>query len=220
VKTVLATPLLKEFSASAQAFLKANGDEVIKAIAVCRTPLGAGLNKVLDLITRGGWEEAKKSLNMDKLYHTFMRVTYGDKVVVIEKNDRPQFTKSQGNMKRENEERINVDVRDGLTINKMMSNAIGRVGHTKFFVYDAFSTNCQRFLNDCLTSSPQIAYTAGVKAFVMQDAKGLLEKQPKVIGLIAKAATNLVNKAKHAYTAIPDVAAKEVPEAAPVEEFA
>jgi hypothetical protein len=209
VAKVIDTPLLKDFSSQAKAFLERNGEGIINAIQVCRTPLSQALNKLIDVVTSGGWEEAKKSLNMDKLYHTFMRISYDDKVVILEKNDRPQFTPSKPNVSRKDEERIDVQVRPGLTINKMMENAIKRAGNTRFFVYDAFSTNCQCFVKDCLSASDQINYSAQVSAFTMQDVKSLVEKQPWYLRVIAKGATDLVNKAKHAYEEIPDVAEPE-----------
>ena len=209
VRKVIDTPLLKDFSPAAKAFLERSGDAIIKSIQVCRTPLSAALNKLVDTVTSGKWEEAKKSLNMDKLYHTYMRICYDDKAVILEKNDRPQFTPSKPNATRTNEEHVQVTVRDGLTISKMMENAIKKVGNTRFFVYDAFSTNCQCFVKDCLTSSPQINYSPQVNAFTVQNVQALVEKQPWYVRIIAKGATDLVNKAKHAYEEIPDVVEPE-----------
>ena len=220
VRKVIDTPLLKDFSPAAKAFLERSGDAIIKSIQVCRTPLSQALNKLVDTITSGKWEEAKKSLNMDKLYHTYMRICYQavpavgaepleTKAVILEKNDRPQFTPSKPNATRSNEEHVQVTVRDGLTISKMMENAIKKVGNTRFFVYDAFSTNCQCFVKDCLTSSPQINYSPQVNAFTVQNVQALVEKQPWYVRIIAKGATDLVNKAKHAYEEIPDVVEPE-----------
>jgi hypothetical protein len=189
-------PLLKSFSNAAKNFLRTNGGGVIKAIQVCRTPLSNTIQALLNLITFGQFNEARKQLNMDRLFHLYMRISYNlngaNKQIILEKNQMPVF--SFPNVRR-GEENISVPVSGQLMLEDMCSNAIKKVGNNRYFVYNAFSNNCQQFINDNLNSSPQIATNANIQNFIMQDVTTLISKQPWYTAKVASFITNFANKA-------------------------
>jgi len=176
-------------------FLEKKGDGVIDRILVCRTPISSAIQKVLNALSLGKFEEAKKDLVLDKLYHTFMRLSYvlngAHHEVVLEKNEKPYFTESRG---RSQEENMVVSVGPGLTIKDFVNNAIRKVGFNRYFVYDAFTNNCQRFVLDNLTSSPQVQVSPQVIAFVNQNAEQLLSRIPGYVSPISRVLTNTANR--------------------------
>jgi len=175
-------------------FLEKKGDGVIDRIMVCRTPISSAIQKVLNALSLGKFEEAKKDLVLDKLYHTFMRLSYvlngAHHEVVLEKNEKPYFSESRG---RSQEENMVVPVA-GLNIKDFVNNAIHKVGFNRYFVYDAFTNNCQRFVLDNLTSSPKVQVSPQVIAFVNQNAEQLLSRIPGYVSPISRVLTNTANR--------------------------
>ena len=51
-------------------FLEKKGAGVIERILVCRTPVSGTIQRVLNLLSLGKFDEAKRDLVLDKLYHT------------------------------------------------------------------------------------------------------------------------------------------------------
>jgi hypothetical protein len=58
------------------------------------------------------------------------------------------------------------------TINSLPQNTLNRIGSSKFYFYQASSTNCQRFINDILQSNG--LSTSENNFFVSQDNESLL----------------------------------------------
>ena len=193
-------PLLKNFSRQAQAFLSENGDSVIQRIEVSRTLLSSAMNKMLNLVSLGKFNEAKDDLNMDKLYHLFMIITYyknGMKQVILEKNERPRFVQANAR----GGEMVSIPISPSLTINEMCNNAIKSVGASRYFVYDAFNRtnaggNCQRFIDDNLRCSREISYTQQARQFILQNAQELIKRLPQYTGNVAQALTNFFSRLK------------------------
>jgi hypothetical protein len=82
----------------------------------------------------------------------------------------------------------------GLTIKDFVANAIRKAGFNRYFVYDAFTNNCQRFVLDNLTSSPQVQVSPAVIAFVNQNAEQLLSRIPGYVQPISHLLTNTANR--------------------------
>lgn len=194
-------PLLKHFSASSQAFLNRCGNGVITHIQISRTLIQAPMHSLLNLITIGKWNEARNDLKFDKLYHLFMIISYklNGRInqVILEKNERPQFVQANAR----GGEMINVPVDSNLTITDFCDNAIKRVGVSRYFVYDAFNRtnaggNCQRFVDDNLSSSRGVRYISTMREFVMQSVDELIKRLPDYTGNVAQAVTNFFSKLK------------------------
>ena len=194
-------PLLKHFSSSSQAFLNKCGNGIITHIKVSRTLIQAPMNTLLNFITLGKWKEAKNDLNIDKLYHLYMIITYklDGKLsqVILEKNERPRFVQANAR----GGEAIDVPVSPNITLTEFCDNAIKRVGVNRYFIYDAFNRtnaggNCQRFVDDNLSSSRSVHYIATMKEFVLQSVDELIKRLPQYTGNVAQAATNFFSRLK------------------------
>jgi len=195
-------PLLKNFSSAAQRFLASNGEGLILKVIVSRTLITNAMHTLLNLITRGDWNNAKQMCAFDKLYHLYMTITYkinGQvKQIILEKNERPQFNQASD---RKGAEHIQVPVIGDVTITEMCNNAIKRVGPSRYFVYDAFNRtnqagNCQRFIDDNLASSKSFSYYQQARAFILQNVSELIRYIPNYTGNVAQAVTSFFSKLK------------------------
>jgi hypothetical protein len=77
-----------------------------------------------------------------------------------------------------------------LTMNLLLANAISRKGKQAIFHYDAFSTNCQRFVLDVLSAS-QVPVPAHVVSFILQDVKDI---SPSWVKRLTGSATSLASR--------------------------
>jgi transglutaminase-like putative cysteine protease len=85
-------------------------------------------------------------------------------------------------------------VRAGLTIKDFVGNAIRKAEYKRYFVYDAFTNNCQRFVLDNLTSSPQVQVSPAVTQFVNQNAEQLLSRIPGYVQPVSHFLTSTANR--------------------------
>lgn len=172
------------------------GDGMVVSLLVRREPIQSMINTALNFITRGQWNKAKDQMPYDKLYHLSMVASVvmpdGSTVpIVIEKNEVINIStdyKSSGKM-----EFVNIPVTEQLTLRQMMDKAQAAGDAESWWRYDAFSYNCQAFINRILDAnglnSPQI------QSFVLQDVNTLLQKLPSYTSPLARTMTNLAGLA-------------------------
>ena len=165
-------------------FLRLHGNKHIRKITVSRTPIGAKIKYVADLITLGGFSANMKKLNYEDVYHLFMLVELDDGTLFrIEKNSRIDITL---NDRRLGDTMINIDNIEN-TLNDMFEFSERLYGVERIYRYDPFKTNCQMLLVDLLSSIDKI--NPKLKQYIMQSASSLIESD--IIKHIAKGATDV-----------------------------
>ena len=176
---------------SARAYLAKNGAGVIQNITIQRTPIQSVIDKALNFLTLGKFQEAKQKYSYDNLFHLSMACVYmidgRIERVFIEKNEVIRISESY-NIKKDTQI-MPVPYEPGtLTLGAMMSKAAEKAGPS-FYTYDAFTNNCQVFINTILDANN--LNTSEVRAFVMQDAPAILRELPEYAGALTKTITNL-----------------------------
>jgi hypothetical protein len=83
-----------------------------------------------------------------------------------------------------------------LTLNQFIHNAQNIVSPEQFYLYSAFSTNCQHFITTLLKGSN--LFTPFFDQFINQDARAIIEGLPH-FETIANTATDLAGRLQHAY---------------------
>ncbi len=172
------------------------GDGMVVSLLVRREPIQSMINKALNFITMGQWNKAKDQMPYDKLYHLSMVATVvmpdGSTVpIVIEKNEVINIStdyKSSGKM-----EFVNIPVIGELTLRQMMDKAQAAGDAESWWRYDAFTYNCQAFINRILDANG--LNTPQIQSFVMQDVNTLLQKLPAYTSPLAKTLTNIAGLA-------------------------
>jgi hypothetical protein len=79
-----------------------------------------------------------------------------------------------------------------ITLNELMDKAAKTIGDS-FFTYDAFTNNCQIFLNNILTANG--INTPEISAWILQPADGLLAQLPSYVSPFARVITNVAGLA-------------------------
>lgn len=163
------------------------GDLKINSLQIARTPIMNAIDKALNVLSFGKWDDLKKEYNYDKLFHLALIANVGSKNLVIEKNETININTSYKVSK--DTEIMDVPLDDkNFTSNEMLNKTLERIGPERFFLYDGFKYNCQVFVRDCLESEG--LYGQREKDFLFQDLEELSKKVPSLTKKIMRLATD------------------------------
>ena len=185
-------PRLDGYNNISKKTIEQYGNMPIKQLFILRTPISGGLNKVINFVSLGKWDELKKKYAFDSLFHlSLVALLENGKNIIIEKNDvvniSPEYKMYPTS------ETVDIPIGNDLTINKILDTARTKVGDNTFFSYDAFNkgqaTNCQGFLKILLEN--QGLYSEQAKNFLFQDLENIYNELPSYVPKIMKGATTL-----------------------------
>ena len=172
------------------------GNWNVIGLKVRREPIKAMLNQVLDAITLGKWSKAKDELAYDKVFHLSLIVTLQSPTtnetndILVEKNE--VINMADNYDVNNNQEYFIVPVTRRFTLNTMMNSA-QRLGGKDFFKYNAFTNNCQMFIDLLLNAvglnSPQ------AKEFILQSTEELAKRLPEYTPAVAQVTTDIAGLA-------------------------
>lgn len=177
-------------SPSIRKFLQANGGAKITKITVSRKPIISAIDKIANFVSLGKWNENKKKLNYDNVFHLFMTITLDNgKTFKLEKNHVPAI--SAPSAKDPKQEDIDVPA-PNISLADFFAGGEKKAGSPeKFWVYDAISANCQYFLKWLLQGAGK--WTEPLNKFISQNTAKLIEGLPW-FETIAKKFTDIANK--------------------------
>ena len=175
--------------------IKQYGDKKILQVTILRKPVERGIQKLLNLITMGGFNKAKKEMNYDEVYHLFVNMHLENgQIVGVEKNQRVNVNLSgfpTSGLDPSNILKINCNVllKEMFEKAERSSFADRRASEQSgesFYRYNAVTANCQRFISVLM----QAGGITGTDIFVMQDATQLIKNSGlrRVAGVITDAA--------------------------------
>lgn len=191
---VLTTQQRQDYPPKVRDVLRQYGSGQVYDLLIMREPVQSYIDKALNVITLGKWNEAKRELNYDRLFHlsmiAFLSMPNGSKAQLkIEKNEVINITP---NIKSHVGESIHVPVPCCITLGEMMKKAEEATG-PGFFTYEAFNNNCQIFLLSILKANGLA--TRDIDSFIKQNAEELLKRLPSYTRPFAKAITGLAGVA-------------------------
>jgi hypothetical protein len=161
-------------------------DEPITSIQIIRTPIESYINKALNLLSLGKWDQVVKEMGYDKLFHLsiFLNNKY-----VFHKIEVP--TLSQETPIRQNSEIKNVNISSlrNNSISKFIDETRRYMGDENFSKYDPASLNCQHFITAALSANNII--TPELNTFINQDAIQIFQKLPKYVKDVATTITDI-----------------------------
>jgi hypothetical protein len=150
--------------------IKQYGDRRIMQVTILRKPVQGGVQKLLNLITLGGFNRAKNEMKYDEVYHLYVNMTLDNgQTIGIEKNQRVNVAAAgfpTAGLEASNMLKINCNV-----VLKDMIEKAEQAGGDTFYRYNAVTANCQRFISVLMNSSG----ITGTDNFVMQDATQLIK---------------------------------------------
>jgi len=181
----------KSFSNNINKILKKYGKEPIVAIRVGRRAINTKVETAFNLISAGKWAENRKKYYYDVLFHLFIIITLEDGTKIsLEKNSIPTMTVNDSRCSEQNVKCEEIAYKSkSITLEELVVKPLERIGKEDYFIYSPFSTNCQRFVGDILTTFN--LYSDKVKQFVYQDITELVKDLPFYVKLIGKTVTDV-----------------------------
>jgi hypothetical protein len=191
VTDVLSNGLREDMPPSGRKILEEHSGEVITEIVVARVPIKAWLNKVINWVSNGQFEQNLKELNYDKAFHLMMGIRTSNNSYLTEKNEVVKLIKeswSGGDKNKSDAQRMVVKVTKRITLAELFNKSVDKYGKNRIFIYDSRNDNCQQFISDLISSSGLM--TNALHTFIMQDAETIY-KDMGLLGMVNRKVTDL-----------------------------
>jgi hypothetical protein len=187
--TSLATP--GKLNPSSQRWLAENENYDVVGLTARRAPVSSWIEFFFSLLTEGKWDEAKKKVGYDKMFHLALGLTIrkpdgSTKESKLEKLSQPNFTddvKPDRGL-----ETMPIAVPQPIKVGELIRKTQLAMGD-KFYSYNAFQNNCQNFVMAILDANGLA--TPEIRGFVFQPVDELLKEQPEWTENFSKSITNL-----------------------------
>lgn len=144
----------------------------IRSLKIIRTPIESWINKAINFISLGKWNEVKRQFKYDDLFHLALIANVNGTDVVIEKNEVINVGTTYRTTKQT--EQRPVPFTGTLTIEQLLEGARRRMGDQKFYSYEGFSNNCQTFIMNILAGAGLL--NADREKFIRQDLSEFIKK--------------------------------------------
>jgi|SRR5208283_3190947 len=163
------------FKPSMRKFLKNIGNTPIYKISICRRPLSSKFSTIINVINTLTASLTKfKPKTHDQLFHLFLILELIDnKKIILEKNEDLHIEYYNKSNVDEVIDLTSYDPKQNKTINELLNKVIEVYGKERIFEYNAFTTNCQRFVIDILKAN-NIYIDDNIHNFILQDVKNLV----------------------------------------------
>ena len=185
----------KKLPSSIQPLFEKYKNFKIISFQIRREPILAFVDKFINFISFGKFNEAKKNLGYDKMFHLslILQLENGPKLL-IEKNERINMTLNwkDGNQVQYFPASGSIPIPGNPTLGEFYDRTLKAVGDHQFFTYNAFAQNCQAFISDLLRSNNALSDDA--RNFVMQDAQTVIKQLPFYVSKIAQFSTDTAGR--------------------------
>jgi hypothetical protein len=159
-------------------------NEKINSLKVVRTPIAGIVNKLLNILSFGAFQNTLKEIGYDRAFHLTLWIN--DKYT-LEKNEVIRL--KMGNPVKKGSEIMTVAGVPSITIQELIDKTRERMGPERFSNYNPATNNCQDFILAILTainaSNPQLT------AFIKQDAQQIYAKMPRFVSKFSELATDI-----------------------------
>lgn len=154
-------------------FFRDAGFLKISKIVVKKQPINDMIDKALNFLSLGKFQDKKSEMGYDKLFHLYIIFELENgKMYMAEKNELIKITDKIRNDTKETEtmqcETPDVDIFNFFDKTKEL------LGDYKFFTYDPLTLNCQNFIFNLLSCNGII--TEQLKGFILQQMEGALDE--------------------------------------------
>jgi hypothetical protein len=166
------------------------GDYLVVGLTLRRDPIESFINLALNAITLGNWSQAKAKANYDRMFHLGVEVEVSKgndtKKLIVEKNEVINVAPAKPR-KRDTEFMPVPAPSPPVDLRTFLQRAQDQ--KQDYFLYDAFSNNCQDFIQHLLRANGVL--TRANDQFIKQDTNALIKELPSYTSKVARAITDL-----------------------------
>lgn len=175
----------KQFPKSARDFLTKYKDAKISNFIIRKNPIQSGVEKVLNFISQGKYNEIKEDYAYDTMYHLRLDFEIDGRIYMTEKTANIQF---RNGMTTEEDEVYKINSDKVIPLLTAVENTYKKMG-SNFFSYDAFTNNCQNYILNFLSSNGLL--TGDAKNFIYQPVDDMVKKLPSYVKKFASGVTKV-----------------------------
>ena len=186
------------YTKSASKIIEEFGNYEITALQIYRTPLNKMIDFVVNAFTLGYWNNTMKQFGFDRFFHLALVATikikqgndFISRNIIIEKNE--VINVSTSYRTQDNTETYNISLGTlpkRTTIRSLLDRTRKRMGDDRYFLYDAFSNNCQYFVKNILEANNVL--TTSAEKFLFQDIRELASALPSLLKKTARTITDI-----------------------------
>ena len=175
----------KQFPKSARDFLTKYKDAKISNFVIRKNPIQSGVEKVLNFISQGKYNEIKEDYAYDTMYHLRLDFEIDGRIYMTEKTANIQF---RNGMTTEEDEVYKISSDKSIPLLTAVENTYKKMG-SNFFSYDAFTNNCQNYIMNFLSANGLL--TGDAKNFIYQPIDDMVKKLPSYVKKFASGVTKI-----------------------------
>jgi hypothetical protein len=175
----------KQFPKSARDFLTKYKDAKISNFVIRKNPIQSGVEKVLNFISQGKYNEIKEDYAYDTMYHLRLDFEIDGRIYMTEKTANIQF---RNGMTTEEDEVYKISSDKSISLLTAVENTFKKMG-SNFFSYDAFTNNCQNYIMNFLSANGLL--TGDAKNFIYQPVDDMVKKLPSYVKKFASGVTKI-----------------------------
>jgi len=175
----------KQFPKSARDFLTKYKDAKISNFVIRKNPIQSGVEKVLNFISQGKYNEIKEDYAYDTMYHLRLDFEIDGRIYMTEKTANIQF---RNGMTTEEDEVYKISSDKSIPLLTAVENTFKKMG-SNFFSYDAFTNNCQNYIMNFLSANGLL--TGDAKNFIYQPVDAMVKKLPSYVKKFASGVTKI-----------------------------
>lgn len=190
---LIGAPIRNNYPPKGRSILSKYAKAEVDNVIIRREPIMSFINTALNFISLGKWNDVRDKLPYDKLFHLSMVVQLRNPnaYILVEKNEVINIT-DKFKMNSDKMEYLMLPVPKGINFWTFMQKAQQAKGDD-FFKYDAFTNNCQMFIDGILSANG--VNTPEAQKFVLQDVDVMLEDLPEYVSPFARLTTNIAGLA-------------------------
>ena len=163
-----------DYPPSVRKWFADNGSKMITNITLYRSPVNSLILKTLNIISLGAFKEKLKKLGFDKMFHLYLKLDFGNnESALVEKNEVINIRSWRNSDSSDNTLKFNSI--PSIPVNVFFQNAQIMMGD-RYFIYDAFTNNCQVYLQSLLKANNLL--TPEADKFIFQDVTTLSKELP------------------------------------------
>jgi hypothetical protein len=175
----------KQFPKTARDFLTKYKDAKISNFVIRKNPIQSGVEKVLNFVSQGKYNEIKQDYAYDTMYHLRLDFEIAGRIYMTEKTANIQF---RNGMTTEDDEVYKISSDKSIPLLTAVENTYKKMG-SNFFSYDAFTNNCQNYIMNFLSSNGLL--TGDAKNFILQPVDDMVKKLPSYVKKFASGVTKI-----------------------------
>lgn len=171
-------------------FVVKNKNRYIVEAKIAKKPISSFLDKAINLISLGKWNEQKSSFRYTDIFHTFLICKLDDgSLITIQKNASVEVENFHFN-KKEIHSELPISL-PKVTLKQFLLVTKDKIGEPLFYDYDPSTNCCQHFIFHLISSHRPVSKSE--QQFIFQDVSKIFNNMPTYVHIFCEGTTDFTS---------------------------